>query len=271
MTTATTELVRPGAAGSGAGWWLSDAWLMLLRTLRHMARTPQLMLYWLFQPILFILLFAYVFGGAIQVPEGNYRQFLMPGIFVQMIFFNSVAAPAVGLAEDLQKGITDRFRSLPMTRSSVLLGRNLAEVIRNAVSLLVMIAAAVAIGFRFNGSAAQVLGGVALLLLFGFAFTWVSALIGLASGTAEAANAFGFIWLPFIFVSSAFVPVESMPGWMQAYAEHSPITVTVNTLRAWFNGQPASSQAGQALAWCIGVLVVFLPLAVRKYQNATAK
>lgn len=230
------------------GWWISDAWVMTMRNLRRIPRAPDLLFFLTLQPILFILLFANVFGGAIRVPGTGYKQFLMPGSFVQTVAFGSVAATGIGMAEDLQKGIIDRFRSLPMTRSSVLVGRSLSDVVRSAFSLAVMLA------------------------VFGFSFSWLAALVGTSVKTVEAAQSGGFIWLfPLTFASSAFVPTTSMPGWLRAFAHHQPVTVTVtvNALRALFNGTEVGGSAWQSAAWSVAVLVVCVPLAVAKYRRVS--
>lgn len=249
-------------------WWWSDVGEMIMRNLRRLPRTPDMVVFATIQPILFILLFAYVFGGAIRVPGQDYKQFLMPGIFVQTVAFGSVAATGIGVAEDLQKGIMDRFRSLPMTRSSVLVGRALSDAVRNAFTIVIMLVVGMAIGFRFHGGLLRAAAGLGLLLFFGFAFSWLAALIGLLVRTVEAAQSGGFIWLfPLTFASSAFVPVASMPGWLRGFAQHQPVTVTVDALRAWFNGTPVGTFGWQSAAWSLAVLVVFLPLAVARYRR----
>src|SRR5262245_7264507 len=271
---ATVDLFAAGpavandAATTGPRWWLSDAWQMALRNLRRIQRTPELIMYAFFQPVMFILLFAYVFGGAINVGGSGYKQFLMPGIFVMMVLFSSVSATTVTLAEDMQRRIVDRFRSMPMTRSSVLVGRTASEVVRNLISLVVMIVMGQIIGFRFQCGLGPAIASFALLLLFGYAFSWLGAVLGLTAPTAEAAQSAGTFWLfPFAFVSSAFVPTQSMPGWLQAYASHSPVTVTVDALRAGFERGEFGSAAWQSLAWSVGILVVFAPLATLIYAR----
>ena len=261
--------VPDDAMSTSPKWWLSNAWQMALRNLRRIQRTPELVLYAFIQPIMFILLFAYVFGGAIAVD--NYKQFLMPGIFVMMVLFSSVAATTVTLAEDMQRGIVDRFRSMPMTRSSVLVGRTGSEVVRTLVTVIVMIILGLIIGFRFLGGFGPALAAIVLLLLFGYAFSWVGAVLGLTAPTAEAAQSAGTVWLfPFAFVSSAFVPTESMPGWLQAYANYSPVTVTVDALRGAFGSGELGAAAWQSLAWSIGLLVIFAPLATMIYRRRNA-
>jgi ABC transporter DrrB family efflux protein len=260
---------------TGLKWWLSDAWVVTMRNLRRIPRQPGVLIFAVIQPILFIVLFRYVFGGAMAsapgVSGGDYAQFLMPGIFVQTVVFGSVAGAAIGIAEDMQKGLMDRFRSLPMSRSSVLIGRAVSSLVPNAVTVAVMVIVGLLVGFRFQGSVVGAVGGVLLLLLFGFALSWIAILIGLSVGSVEAAQSAGMIWLfPLTFASSAFVPAETMTGWLRAFVEVNPVTVTVDTLRALFNGTPVGSAGWQMTAWMVGVTVVFLPLAVAKFRRASA-
>jgi ABC-2 type transport system permease protein/oleandomycin transport system permease protein len=255
-------------------WWVSDAWVMTLRNLRRIPRQPDLLIFGVIQPILFIVLFNYVFGGAMSsapgVSGGDYAQFLMPGVFVQTVVFGAVASAAIGIAEDMQKGLMDRFRSLPMSRSSVLLGRTVSDTVRNTLTVAVMVAVGMVVGFRFEGSVLAGLAAVALMLLFGFALSWLAILIGLSVGSVEAAQSAGMIWLfPLTFASSAFVPQETMPGWLQGFVRYNPITVTVDTLRALFNGTPVGSAGWQMAAWMIGLVLVFLPLSVAKFRRAS--
>jgi ABC transporter DrrB family efflux protein len=255
-------------------WWFSDAWVITLRNLRRIPRQPDILLFGVIQPIMFIVLFRYVFGGAMSsapgVSGGDYAQFLLPGVFVQTVVFGAVAAAAIGTAEDMHKGLMDRFRSLPMSRSSVLIGRTVSDTVRNALTVAVMIAVGMLVGFRFRGSVLGAVGGVALLLLFGFALSWLAVLIGLSVGSVEAAQSAGLMWLfPLTFASSAFVPPETMPGWLRAFAEHNPVSVTVDTLRALFNGTAVGSAGWQVAAWMIGLIAVFLPLSVAKFRRAS--
>ncbi|WP_171116195.1 MULTISPECIES: ABC transporter permease [Streptomyces] len=264
----TTELGATDAQQrSGLTWWLSDAWQMALRNFRHLMRSPELVMFSLVQPVMFILLFAYVFGGAINVEDGNYPQFLLPGILVQMVLFGSVAGTTIGIATDMERGLMDRFRSMPMSRSAVLVGRTVSEVVRNVVAVLVVVLMGLLIGFRFQGGFLPALGGVALLLLFGYALTWVGAMIGLSVPNAEAAQSAGLIWIfPFSLISSAFVPTNSMPGWLQVYADASPMTTTVNALRDLFNGNAAGTDVLLTVGWSVLLVAVFAPLATRKYS-----
>ncbi|MFI6394632.1 ABC transporter permease [Nonomuraea sp. NPDC050547] len=256
---------------TGPRWWLRDAWLMAGRNTRRIVRAPGLLLmYALIQPVVFILLFAYVFGGAIEVPGGDYVQALIPAVFVQMILFSSIGAVAVGLAEDMRNGVMDRFRSLPMTRSSVLLGRIASEVLRGVITLTVMLGCGLLVGFRFHGSPGRIAAGFGLLLAFGFAFSWVAAWIGLMARSGEAAQGMGLVWvLPFTFVSSAFVPTATMPGPVRAFADHSPVTAMVDTLRAWFSGREAGEAALVTAVWILALTAVFMTLAVLRLRRTS--
>jgi ABC transporter DrrB family efflux protein len=252
-------------------WALADAWTVCWRNLLQVPRAPELLVFTTIQPVMFVLLFRYVFGGAISVPGGSYVNFLMAGIFVQTVAFGSITT-GIGLADDLGKGIVDRFRSLPMARSGVLLGRTLSDLVRNTFTVIVMLIVGVAVGFRPDGSVFEYILAFLLLLLFSFAFSWIAATVGLAVGSVEAAQSGGFIWLfPLTFASSAFVPVDSMPGWLQAFAEHQPVTVTVDAIRAWTLGTPIGTAGWQALGWCLGILAVFMPLSVAKYKRTASK
>jgi ABC transporter DrrB family efflux protein len=268
---ATAAELRRGAVLAprrGLGWWFTGASGMAQRNVRHILRSPELVMYGLMQPVMFVLLFTFAFGGAINVPGGNYKQFLLPGIFVQMVLFGSVAGTTVGLSTDLHSGIMDRFRSMPISRSSVLVGRTASEVLRNILSLAVMVVASLLIGFRFLNGLLPALGGLALLLFFGFALSWLGAFVGLSTSSPEAAQSAGLIWMfPFSFISSAFVPTGSMPGWLQAYANHSPMTTVVNSLRGLLNGTPVGSDIVVTLAWSVGIILLIAPLAVRKYGS----
>jgi ABC-2 type transport system permease protein/oleandomycin transport system permease protein len=222
------------------------------------------------QPIMFIVLFVYVFAGSIDVPGyENYKQFVVPGIFAQTMLFNS-AFTGVGLADDLNKGIIDRLRSLPMYQSAVLVGRTFSDVVRNIITFAVMLAVGFAVGFRIEGTMVEAVTATLLLLAFSYAFSWIQALVGLSAGSVEAANSAGFIWMfPLTFVSSAFVDPSTMPGWLQPIAEHNPFTVLTDATRALYNGQSAGNDAWIALAWAVGITVVFAWLSARKFASAT--
>ena len=254
-------------------WNLTDTWVMAWRNLIRYVRLPELLVFSTIQPVMFVLLFAFVFGGAIQTPGTSYINYLIPGILIQTVLFGA-SQTTVGLAEDLSKGMVDRFRSLPMARSAVLAGRTLADSVRNVFVVLLITTVGAIIGFRFEGSVLQAIGAVALVVFFGFAFSWISALIGLMTKDPETAQVAGFIWIfPLVFASSAFVPVETMPNWLKTFAEVQPISVTVDAVRYLTSGGAAPGVApgdvGWAVLWALGILAVFVPLAVTQYRRST--
>ena len=250
------------------GYLVADTVVLAKRSLLRIPRQPDLLLGFTVQPVMFVLLFVYVFGGAIRTPGLAYVDFLMPGIIVQSMAFGGFVT-ALGLAEDLKRGLIDRFRSLPMSRAAVLTGRTLADLATNVVQLGIMIGVGLAVGFTFTASMPSILAGIGLLLLIGYAFSWVFALLGLTASSPEASNAYGFIIiLPLTFASSAFVPVESMPGWLEAFAEVNPITVFVDAARALFLGLPAGNNVWLSLVWIVGIIGVFGGLSVRSYRRA---
>jgi ABC-2 type transport system permease protein/oleandomycin transport system permease protein len=248
---------------------LSDTLVVAERNLIRLPRAPDLLLAFTVQPIMFVLLFVYVFGGAIQTPGfDDYADFLIPGIIVQNIAFGGFVT-ALGLNEDLKKGLIDRFRSLPMARSAVLAGRTLADVVTNLLSMVVLLVTGIIIGFSFDATIGEILLGVVLLLGFGYAFSWFFALLGLLVSSPEAANSVGFIAVfPLTFISSAFVPVESMPGALQWFAEVNPFTIMVDAIRALWLNAPAGNNVWGAFAWSAAIFVVFAPLAVHRYRTA---
>ena len=253
---------------SSFGYAVSDTMVLAKRSLLRIPRAPDLLLAFTVQPIMFVLLFVYVFGGAIQTPGFDYVDFLMPGIIVQTMSFGGFVT-ALGLAEDLKKGLIDRFRSLPMSRSAVLAGRTVADIATNALSLVVMVVVGIVAGFSFSSPWYEVVGGVGLMLLFGYAFSWVFAYVGLSSSSPEASQSFGFITIfPLTFASSAFVPVESMPDWLQKFAEVNPFTTVVDAMRALWLDTPAGNDVWAAVAWSVGLTVVFAYLSVRRYRRA---
>jgi ABC-2 type transport system permease protein/oleandomycin transport system permease protein len=250
---------------------LTDTLVLARRSLLRIPRQPDLLIGFTVQPVIFVLLFVYVFGGAIETPGFDYVDFLMPGIIVQSIAFGGFVT-ALGLAEDLKKGLIDRFRSLPIARSAVLTGRTLADVATNVFQLAVMIGIGLAVGFDFQSGIPEILAGIGLLVLIGYAFSWVFAFIGLLASSPEASNAYGFtIIFPLTFVSSAFVPVESMPGWLQAFAEVNPMTTMVDATRALFVGTEAGNDIWVALAWTAGLIAVFSTLSVWRYRRAVTR
>ena len=249
---------------------VTDTMIVAERNLVRLTRAPDLLLAFTVQPVMFVLLFVYVFGGAILVPDfyDGYAAFLLPGIIVQNIAFGGFVT-ALGLNEDLNKGLIDRFRSLPMARSAVLAGRTLSDVVTNALSVTVLLVTGIIIGFSFDASLIEIIGGFALLLLFGYAFSWIFALLGLIVSSPEAANSLGFIAVfPLTFISSAFVPVESMPAGLQWFAEINPFTIVVDAMRALWVGAPAGNSVWGAVAWSLVIIAVFAPLAVSRYRRA---
>jgi ABC transporter DrrB family efflux protein len=247
---------------------LGDGVVILRRNLIRFRRQPELLIGYTVQPIMFVLLFVYVFGGAISTPHYAYKDFLLPGIMVQNIAFGGFVT-ALGLNEDLHKGLIDRFRSLPMARAAVLAGRTLSDVGTNALSITVLLTTGLIIGFSFHASAIEIVGGLGLLILFGYAFSWVFALLGLLVSSPESANSLGFIAVfPLTFISSAFVPVESMPAALRWFAEINPFTIEVNAIRALWIGAPAKNYVWGAAVWSLAIIAVFAPLAVRRYRRA---
>jgi ABC-2 type transport system permease protein/oleandomycin transport system permease protein len=249
----------------------SDTWVLAKRSFLRIPRAPELLISFTLQPIMFVLLFVYVFGGAIETPGYDYVDFLMPGIIVQTMSFGGFVT-ALGLSEDLKKGLIDRFRSLPMSRAAVLSGRTLADIGTNTISIAVMLAVGALAGFGFDAPLAHIVAGIFLLLLFGYAFSWVFAFIGLSSSSPEASQSLGFIVIfPLTFVSSAFVPVDSMPSALQAFAEVNPFTITVNAMRALFLGAPAGNNIWGAVVWSLAITAVFAFLSVAKYKRAVVR
>ena len=247
---------------------ISDIIVMIKRNLLRYRRLPQLVVFSFIQPIMFVVLFAYVFGGAIET-GGTYINYLIPGILVQTVLFGAMMT-GVGLAEDMHKGMIERFRSLPMARSAVLAGRTITESIRNVWVVALMVGVGYLIGFRIQGSVIDFILAMLLTILFGFAFSWVSAAIGLSVKDVETAQSAGFIWVfPLAFASSIFVPVQTMKPWVRAFAEHNPISYVVNTVRALSLGAPVGNELWYGLAWIVGILIVFIPLAVNRYRKIT--
>jgi len=259
-------------------WAFLDALVLAKRSVLETVRVPELIMFVAIQPIMFVLLFRYVFGGSIRVPGyPSYVDYLIPGILVQTVIFGA-SSTAVGLADDLSKGMTDRFRSLPMSSSAVLTGRTIADLARNLFTVIIMLTVGFIVGFRPGGTVFEFLLGILLLLGVSFAFSWISAFIGLVVRSVEAAQSGGFIWLfPLTFASSAFVPVATMPGWLQTFARHNPISVLADALRGLFHVNPALTTADtqsaliQSVAWIAGILIVFVPLSVIRYRRTTAR
>jgi ABC-2 type transport system permease protein/oleandomycin transport system permease protein len=246
---------------------VSDALTITQRNLIRLTRNPELVVFATIQPIIFVLMFRYVFGGAITVPGESYVNYLMPGIWVQTVAFGAVTT-AVGLAEDLQLGLIERFRSLPMARSAVLVGRTTADFVRNVFVVLLMTVVGFLVGFRVETTFLGLLAALGVVLLFAYALSWVMAYVGLRVPNAETAQAAAFPFLAvFVFASAAFVPVETMPGWLQAFAKHQPVTAVIDAARSLVLGGPTTANVLKALAWTIGIIAVAAPLAVRRYRK----
>jgi ABC-2 type transport system ATP-binding protein len=261
-------LRRPSSLGIRHA--VTDAGVVTARNLRHFIRQPELLVFSTIQPIMFVLLFDFVFAGAVKgaLPGGfSYVDFLLPGIFVQSVAFRATQT-AVGLSEDLERGVVDRFRSMPMARSAVLLGRTVADLIRNVLIIGLMIVVGYAIGFRFQAGVLGALACVAVVTAFGFALSWIFAFVALTVRGAEAAQSAGFVVIfPLVFASSVFVPVASMPGWLQAFSKVSPVTLTADTARSYALVGGVPSSLGGTAAWIGGLLALFIPLCVWRYRR----
>ncbi len=268
MTAATIPVQPPSVSvGSSFSLAVKDAISVTWRNLKSMSRTPEVIVFSTIQPLIFVLTFRYVFGGAIQV-EGDYVDFLMPGIFVQTVAFGALNT-GVGLSDDLQSGLIERFRSLPMARSAVLAGRTLADLVRNVFVVTMMVGVGFLVGFDIHAGWPAFIAAIGLLLLFGYAFSWIFALIGLSVHNAESAQAASFPVLAIlVFASTAFAPAEQMPGWLQAYNEWQPVSLVVDAVRHLSSGGPTAGPVLKALAWIVGIVVVFAPLAVDKYRRS---
>ncbi len=238
--------------------------------LRHFARQPRMVLFSTIEPVMFVLLFAYVFGGALSMalpPGMSYVDFLLPGIFVQSAAFRSIQT-SVGLAEDLEGGVVDRFRSMPMARSAVLVGRTMADLARSTFVILIMVAIGYLVGFRFRSGLIEALGAITVVALFSFALSWIFAWLALTVQSVETAQAASFVAIyPLVFASSVFVPVQTMPSWIRAFVQFSPVTLTADAARSLSMGGPITADLLGALAWMAAIMLVFVPLAIRRYRR----
>jgi ABC transporter DrrB family efflux protein len=247
----------------------SDSKVMAARQLRKILRRPMYVVYLFVQPVIFVLLFRYVFGGAINTGRVSYVNYLMPGIIAMTAIFGSLTT-GLGLTEDMAAGVVDRFRSLPIARSAVLIGRTAADLSTNLVSLIVMLLIGFAVGFRPTQPVYEVVLAVALVLGFAYVFSWISAFVGISVRNPETAQSVGFIWVfPLVFASSAFVPTAHMPGAVRAFADVNPVTLVVNAARALTIGHGhALTPALETLAWLAALLLIFVPLSVRAFRRA---
>jgi ABC transporter DrrB family efflux protein len=253
-----------------AHWALTDTLTITRRNLLVWMRVPAYIMFTVIQPVMFVLLFRYVFGGAIPVnTPGGYVNFLLPGIIGQTAAFATFGT-AIALAQELQKGVIDRLKSMPMARSAVLAGRLVADTARMFLTIVIVIGVGYAVGFRFQNGAGLAVAMVVLATVFGLAICCIAAFTGLAIGDEESVQAFGLVWLfPLTFLSSAFVPIATMPGWLQAFANNQPVTFVIDTMRAMALGHaPIEAPLLKSIAWLAGIFIVFAPLAVRAYKRA---
>ena len=275
MTAIAAQSGAPGAAQPGepglliqARWAVTDTLTITRRNLLVWMRVPAYIVFTVIQPVMFVLMFRYVFGGAIPVKGTTYVNFLMPGIIAQTAAFATFGT-AIALAQELKKGVIDRLRSMPMARSAVLAGHLVADTVRMLVTILTVLAVGYAVGFRFQNGAVPAILMVVLSIVFGVAICLIAAFTGLAIGDEESVQAFGLIWLfPITFLSSAFVPIRTMPGWLQAFANNQPVTYVIDTMRALALGGPIQANLWKSTVWLVGIFVVFAPLAVRAYKRA---
>jgi ABC-2 type transport system permease protein len=260
---------------------LTDGWVVTKRNLTKIRRVPDLLIFSTIQPIMFVLLFAYVFGGAIKVTGTHYREYLMAGIFTQTVAFGA-GITAIGLADDLQRGVIDRFRSLPMSRAAVLLGRTTSDLLNNVLVVVVMSICGLLVGWRIHTDPLRAVGGFALLFGFAYAMSWISATIGLTVKSVEVAQSAGFIWIfPLTFLSNAFIPTNTLPTVLQKVADWNPISSIVLAIRdLWGNsavglargsGFPAHHPLLLSVLWIAAIVVVFLPLSINKYRRAASR
>jgi ABC-2 type transport system permease protein/oleandomycin transport system permease protein len=262
-------------AAARGGSVFRDAMTVAARNLIGLGRTPQYLVFSTIQPVIFVLMFRYVFGGAIGgLPPGiEYVDYLIPGIFVQTVVFGAMGS-AVGLAADIKSGLLERFRSLPMARSAVMAGRTFADLGRNVFVVILMLVVGMLVGFRFHNGVLGLAGAMLLVLFFGYVLSWVFASLGLVTGDPETAQAAAFpLMAPLVFASSVFVPTDTMPGWLQPFAEHQPVSVTAQAVRALCLGGDTidvdtTTVVLKAVAWGVAILLVFIPLSVRRYRKA---
>lgn len=282
MTTSTSTLSAPRSptVERPFAYWYSDGWTITKRNLIKIKRVPDMLVFAVIQPIMFVLLFSQVYGGAIQVQGTDYTQFLMAGIFAQTVVFGSTFSGSA-MAQDLKEGIIDRFRSLPMTSSSVLIGRTNSDLVLNTISMAIMMATGLVVGWRVNTSFMEFLAGTALLLLFSYAFSWVMALLGMSVRSPEVINNASFLILfPLTFISNAFVPSETLPGPLRVFAEINPVSALVQAARELFGNEGTAPvpdvwtlqhAVATVLIYVVVMLVVFIPLCIRKFAKISSR
>ena len=274
---ATDAPAIPSVTGSRAGGgprersvigrFVSDTLTMTRRNVLYLVRRPQVIVFALVSPIMFVALFNFVFGGSLNVPGFSYADYLIPGIMVQTVMFGG-GNTAIGLAEDMTRGVIDRFRSLPMSRLAVLSGRTLADAMRGIITNIVIITMGYIIGFRFSNGLGWAVASFVLVLVFGYAITWFFAWMGLTLRSVEAVQAATFLpAFPLTFAASTFAPVENMPGWLQAFSAHQPVTQVVDATRAMMHGGDIAGPLVRSLLWCAAIMAVFGFLSVREYRK----
>jgi ABC-2 type transport system permease protein/oleandomycin transport system permease protein len=273
----TTTIAAPTISGAPHSdrpatrlrWAVSDTLTITRRNLLALTRIPEALFFSAVQPIMFVLLFVYVFGNAIKTPGSSYVNYLMAGVFVQTVAFGAVST-SVGLAEDLQKGLIERFRALPMARSAVLIGRTTSDSVRNVFVVIIITVVGLLVGFRPTTGVVAYVAAILLILLFAYSLSWGFAMIGLSAANAETAQVMSFpLLFPLTFVSSAFVPVSSMPSWLQGFATYQPFSVTISACRALMIGGPTATWVIQSVAWTVGLLIIFIPLSSWRYRTRT--
>ena len=272
VSTATLPHNSNGPGMLQRAWWvLEDSYVLMQRNLMHFVREPQLLIFATIQPVIFLLLFVYVFGGAIRFAiGGDYINYLVPGIIIQAIIF-SASNTTVGLSVDLSRGMIDRFRSLPTSRAAVLAGRTTADTARGTLTIIFMLFTGMVIGFRFEDWSSGI-AGFLLAVAFGHSFTWMSATLGLYLKDPETAQVAGYVWvLPLTFASSIFVPTVTMPDWLRPFAENQPVSVVANTVRDLMTGAVNPDEIALSLLWIIGIFLVFMPLSVWKYAKVASR
>lgn len=264
----TTKTLPVQAEKSSLRWAVSDVLTIARRDILALVRVPTSLVFAVIQPIMFVLLFRYVFGGAIPIPEGQYVNYLIPGILVQTTIFGAVGT-AIGLSEDLQRGLIERFRALPMARMAVLAGRTVSDLARNVMILIVITLVGFAVGFRPQGSPLAYIGACLLALLFAYCLSWGFAFVGLAAPNSETAQAMTFpLIFPMTFASSIFVLVSTMPSWLRGFATYQPVSETTKAVRGLMSGTPTGNSVWISLAWSAGAILVLAPLAINKYRKA---
>ncbi|MBH0115448.1 ABC transporter permease [Salinibacterium sp. NG253] len=280
--TATTPTTAPTPTTTSSIMnWLNDGWITTRRNLIKIKRVPDILVFTTLQPIMFVLLFTYVYAGVIDIPGSTYKEFIMAGIFAQTVVFGSTYSGSA-MAQDLKDGIIDRFRTLPMSPSAVLVGRTNGDLLINSLSMIVMMATGLIVGWRIKSSPFEAIAAIALLLLFAYALSWVMAFIGMSVRSPEVINNVSFLVLfPLTFISNAFVPAETLPGPLRTFAELNPVSALVQAARELFGNTPAGavqsdvwSQQHPVLTVLIGIVVmlaIFVPLAIRKFASISTR